>query len=57
MKKQVDKIPPPARVRLIEALERLVQIYETTNKPDEAAMWRKELEARKEGEKQPEKRP
>jgi serine/threonine protein kinase/tetratricopeptide (TPR) repeat protein len=31
-----------------EALERLVQLYEATNKPDEAANWRKQLGARKE---------
>ncbi len=57
MKQQVDKIPPPGKIRLIEALERLAQLYETTNKPDEAAKWRKELEARKEAEKPPEKKP
>jgi serine/threonine protein kinase/tetratricopeptide (TPR) repeat protein len=33
----------PARV--IETLERLVQLYDAMNKPDEAAKWRMELEA------------
>jgi serine/threonine protein kinase len=31
---------------LAEAVERLVQLYEATRRPDEAAKWRKELEAR-----------
>jgi tetratricopeptide (TPR) repeat protein len=38
---------PPARRRLTETLERLVQMYETWGKPDEAAKWRKELEQAK----------
>ena len=32
----------------IETLERLVQVYEATNQPDEAAKWRKELDKAKE---------
>lgn len=38
-------IMPPelARQRVTEALERLVQLYETLAKPDEAARWRDEL--------------
>ena len=51
MKKQEAKIPPQGKVRLTEALERLVQLYEATNKKDDAAKWRKELEARKSQEK------
>jgi serine/threonine protein kinase/tetratricopeptide (TPR) repeat protein len=47
MKQRGAKIPPPAKVRLTEALERLVQLYEAWGKPDEAAKWRKELEAQK----------
>jgi TolA-binding protein len=46
MKKREDKIPPKGRVRLTEALERLVLLYDATDKKDEAAKWRKELEAR-----------
>ncbi len=57
MKKQEDKIPLPARIRLNQAVERLVQFYEATNKPDEAAKWRKELHARQDAEKNPEKKP
>jgi tetratricopeptide (TPR) repeat protein len=45
MKKREAKIPPPARPRLREAAERLVQLYEATGKKDEAARWRKELSA------------
>ncbi len=44
MKERQDKIPPQGKVRLTEALERLVQLYEATGKKDEAAKWRKELE-------------
>jgi tetratricopeptide (TPR) repeat protein len=34
-----------ARRHLTEALERVVQLYESTKNPDEAAKWRKELDA------------
>ena len=50
MKQREAKIPPPGKVRLTEALERLVQLYEALEKKDEAAKWRKELEARKESQ-------
>jgi tetratricopeptide (TPR) repeat protein len=46
MKKQEAKIPPPARSRLTDAVERLVQLYEATGKKDEAVKWRKKLRAR-----------
>ncbi len=46
MKKQEDKIPPAGKDRLNEAVSRLVQFYESTSKPDEAAKWRKELNNR-----------
>jgi eukaryotic-like serine/threonine-protein kinase len=45
MKKQQAKIPPQGNARLSEAVERLVQLYEATGKKDEAAKWRKELDA------------
>jgi hypothetical protein len=38
------KIPAQERARLGEAVERLVKLYEATDKKDEAAKWRKELE-------------
>jgi TolA-binding protein len=47
MKDREDKIPPPGKIRLSKALERLVQLYGATGKKDEAAKWRKELEAEK----------
>jgi serine/threonine protein kinase/tetratricopeptide (TPR) repeat protein len=34
---------PSPRQQLIEALERLVQLYDAWNKPEEAAKWRQEL--------------
>ena len=57
MKKQEDKIPPPGKSRPTEAVERLVQFYEATSKPDESAKWRKELKAREDAEKNPVKKP
>jgi tetratricopeptide (TPR) repeat protein len=53
LKQCADKIPPQLRgLRLREGLERLVQLYEATDKKDEAAKWRKELEAAKSAGKQ-----
>jgi tetratricopeptide (TPR) repeat protein len=45
MKKQEKNIPPQGKVRLKEAGERIVDLYEAWGKKDEAAKWRKELEA------------
>lgn len=42
MKEQADKIPPQAKVRLGEALDRLIALAEATGKPDEAKAWRDE---------------
>jgi hypothetical protein len=36
-------------------VERLVQLYEAMDNPDEAAKWRKELDATKAAQKKPEK--
>jgi tetratricopeptide (TPR) repeat protein len=48
LKQRQDNIPEPVRqLRLTEALERLVQLYEAIDNQDEAARWRKELEALK----------
>jgi serine/threonine protein kinase len=44
-------IPPQNKVRLAEALERLVQLYEATGRPDEAARWRQELKAARQANK------
>jgi tetratricopeptide (TPR) repeat protein len=43
----------PIKICQTEAIEWLVQLYDATGKKDEAAKWRKELEARKEAEKKP----
>ena len=45
MKQREKSIPPGGKVRLREALERLVQLYDALGKKDEAAKWRKELES------------
>jgi eukaryotic-like serine/threonine-protein kinase len=43
MKQREAKIPEPAKVRLAEAAERLVRLYEATNRPDKARTWREKL--------------
>ena len=46
LKKRAGSIPPNLRgPRLTAAAERLVRYYEATGKPDEAAKWKKELDA------------
>jgi tetratricopeptide (TPR) repeat protein len=45
MKKREKTIPPPGRPRLVEAVERLVQLYEALGKKDEVARWTREREA------------
>ncbi len=47
MKQREKTIPPLAKIRLTEALDRLVQLYEALEKKDEAAKWRKEWDALK----------
>jgi serine/threonine protein kinase len=45
LEQRVAQIPPAVRaVRLKEALERLVRLYEATGKKDEAARWQKKLD-------------
>jgi tetratricopeptide (TPR) repeat protein len=56
MKRREATTAPQARDYQTEALERLVQLYEATGKPEEAARWRKELEARKAAGKPAEKK-
>jgi tetratricopeptide (TPR) repeat protein len=50
LKQRDDEIPPGSRgllgrTLLKEALQRLVQLYEATGRPDQAAEWKKTLEA------------
>jgi hypothetical protein len=47
MSQREDKIPALARDRIIEAVQRLVDLYTAWNKPDEAAKWKAELDKRK----------
>ena len=57
MKQRETTIPTQGKFHVIRTLERLVALYEATDRPDEAARWRKELEASKRAEKPPEKKP
>ncbi len=57
MKQREKTISPESKARLAEALERLVELHEATEKPDEAAKWCTELEARKSAGKPAEKKP
>jgi len=44
MKQRDDKIPADARpLRLKQALQRLMQLYEATSRPDQAAEWKQKL--------------
>ena len=42
MKQREKTIPPQGKVRLTEAVERLIELYTATNKPDEVTKWRAE---------------
>jgi tRNA A-37 threonylcarbamoyl transferase component Bud32 len=59
MKQRAAQIPAKGKNRLTEALERLVQLYEATDRPEQAAAWRQQLDASRKGkpkipaEKQP----
>jgi hypothetical protein len=55
MKQQEKSIEPRDKRRLKEAVERLVRLYEETDKKDEAARWRRELEAIQAADKKPQK--
>ena len=57
MKQRAKTIPLQGKVRLSEAVEHLVQLSEATGKKDEAARWRKELEAVQAASKKQEKQP
>jgi hypothetical protein len=57
MKQREKTIPEQGKARLTEAIERLVQLYEATDKKDDAAKWQKELDAANAAEKKVEKKP
>jgi hypothetical protein len=42
MKKREKTIPVGRRYRLPEVLDRLIELYTATNKPDEVTKWRAE---------------
>lgn len=44
MKAHEDQIPPQAKIRLIEAVNRLVELYTALDKPDELNKWKTERE-------------
>jgi hypothetical protein len=43
LKQRADKIPAAGSMRPQQALQRLVQLYEETGRPDQAAQWKKLL--------------
>jgi tetratricopeptide (TPR) repeat protein len=55
MKQREAQIQAQGKIRLIEALERLVQLYDAWDRPDAAAQWRKALEALQSTQKPPSK--
>jgi eukaryotic-like serine/threonine-protein kinase len=57
MKECETQIPPQGKIRLTEALERLVQLYDSWGKKDETVKWRKELEATQAAQGKPERLP
>ena len=44
MKAREEGIPPAGKPRLKEAIQRLVQLYEETNRPEKASEWKRKLE-------------
>ena len=42
MKQREKTIPPQASTRIPEALDRLIELYTATNKPDEVKKWQAE---------------
>jgi len=44
MKEREATIPEAGKPRLLEALQRLVQIFDSTRRPDQASGWKKKLE-------------
>jgi serine/threonine protein kinase/tetratricopeptide (TPR) repeat protein len=55
MREREPTIPAVGRVRLIEALDRLVQLYDATGQNEKTAEWRSKLDARRDAENNPEK--
>ena len=51
MKQREATLPVVGKVRLPEALERLVQLYDAWGQNDKADQWRQKLEAHRQAEK------
>jgi Tfp pilus assembly protein PilV len=47
MKQRAAQIPTTTKSRLVEAAQRLVDLYEAWDRPESAALWRKAVEAEK----------
>jgi tetratricopeptide (TPR) repeat protein len=56
MKEREKSIPEQTKIRLNEAVDRLVQLYEATGKKDEAAKWRLERAKYPEGAPKPQEK-
>jgi eukaryotic-like serine/threonine-protein kinase len=46
LRARADKVPPYAKIRLTEAIQWLVQLYDATGNRDKAQEWRKKLQKR-----------
>ena len=44
LKQREDKMPVPAKIRITEALDGLIQLYDDWGKPEEAQKWQKFLD-------------
>ena len=53
MKQREKTIPPPGKIRLPEALDRLIELSTATNKPDELKKWRAKRAKYAEGASKP----
>jgi eukaryotic-like serine/threonine-protein kinase len=47
LKERAANFPPEGKVRVTEAIQRLIDLYTAWDKPDQAAEWRKKLDALK----------
>ena len=42
VKAREEKIPPQGKIRVAEAIDRLIELYTVTNRPEEAKTWQAE---------------
>jgi tetratricopeptide (TPR) repeat protein len=57
MQQRGATIPQQGKIRLTEALERVIKLYEAIDKKDDATKWRKELDATRAAQKKLQKQP